>query len=124
MTNPLQESRKEHVLVCAHRGTGGASIIQNTRLAFNNALLHGADIVELDIVRSKDGIFYGLHDGVEKYIFGKEVDIRELNSDEIDALVVTNEFDKPLEGHVERVDVILDYLAGKDCFINLDRSWF
>ena len=98
MTNPLQEARKEHVLVCAHRGTCGASVIQNTRLAFNNALLHGADI------------FYGLHDGVEKYIFGKEVDIRELNSDEIDHLVVTNEFDKPLEGHVERVEVILDFL--------------
>ena len=63
MTNPLQEARKEHVLVCAHRGTCGASVIQNTRLAFNNALLHGADIVELDIVRSKDGIFYGLHAG-------------------------------------------------------------
>ena len=37
---------------------------------------------------------------------------------------MTNELDKPLEGHVERVDVILDYLAEKNCFINFDRSWF
>ena len=47
-------------------------------------------------------VFYGLHDGVEN-IFWKEVDIRELNSDEIDHLEVTNEFDKPLEGHVEEL---------------------
>lgn len=36
MTNVIQEARKKHVLICDHRGTCGASIIQNTRLAFYN----------------------------------------------------------------------------------------
>ena len=35
-----------------------------------------------------------------------------------------NDFGKPLEGKIERVEDILDYLEDKDCFINIDRSWF
>ncbi len=64
----------------------------------------------------KRWVFRRPHDGVGKYIFERKKMARELHSDEIDELVVTNEFDKPLEGHVERVDVILDYLVRKKLF--------
>lgn len=45
------EERK--VLLAAHRGTCGGNIIQNTIGAYENALLHGADIIEVDVVRTQ-----------------------------------------------------------------------
>ena len=52
-TDVRENKRREfcmnnRVLIAAHRGTSGANIIQNTIGAYENALLHGADIVELD----------------------------------------------------------------------------
>ena len=38
------------VMIAAHRGTSGANIIQNTIGAYENALLHGADILEMDVI--------------------------------------------------------------------------
>ena len=65
----LEEKNKNKVLVASHRGTNGGSIVQNTILAYKNALMHGADIIEMDVIRSTDGVFYALHDGVEKQVF-------------------------------------------------------
>ena len=49
--------KKQKVLLAAHRGTCGGNIIQNTIGAYENALLHGADIIEVDVVKSTDGKF-------------------------------------------------------------------
>ena len=41
---------ERRVMIAAHRGTSGANIIQNTIGAYENALLHGADILELSLI--------------------------------------------------------------------------
>ena len=53
-------------LVAAHRGVSGANIPCNTIEAFNISLMQGADIVELDVCKSRDGKLVVFHPGIEK----------------------------------------------------------
>lgn len=123
MKQNLLELRTKGVIVAAHRGTSGGNIIQNTTLAYKNSLLHQADMVEVDVTMSKDGVFYAFHDGQESLVFGQSLDIRQLTSDEIDALPCINSLGEVVEQRLERISEVLDNLKGK-CFINMDRSWF
>ena len=110
------------VLIAVHRGLNGGNVIQNTVLACKNALLHGADIVEIDVSKSKDGVLYAFHDGNELRVLRCEKSIYDLTSKEIDKLQCmnsTNAFDGQ---YLERVEYILNELKGK-CFINVDRAF-
>ena len=54
----IQERARSRRLIAAHRGAAGANIPCNSIPAYNAALRHGADIIELDISRAKDGTLY------------------------------------------------------------------
>ena len=124
MSNILWERKeKDGVLVAAHRGTCGANIVQNTWLSCENALQHGADLVELDAILSTDGIFFAIHDGEEPSLWGMNRDARVMSSREIERFPVMNQLDIFIDQHVERLEYILKRLKGK-CLINIDRSWF
>ncbi|MDO4775730.1 MAG: glycerophosphodiester phosphodiesterase family protein [Aerococcaceae bacterium] len=123
MEQNLLDLRAKGVIVAAHRGTSGGNIVQNTTLAYKNSLLHQADMVEVDVTMSKDGVFYAFHDGQEALVFGKQLDIRQLNAAEIDALPCINSLGEVVEQRLERVSNVLDNLKDT-CFINVDRSWF
>lgn len=121
----LKETKeKQGVLIAAHRGTCGANILQNTILSYKNALLHGADMVEVDVIRSTDGVFFAFHNGQEPFVFGKDLDIRALSSTEIENLPCINSLGEPVKRGVERLDKILERLKEEGCLINVDRSWF
>ncbi len=119
----LEEKNKNKVLVASHRGTNGGSIVQNTILAYKNALMHGADIIEMDVIRSTDGVFYALHDGVEKQVFQFDKDIRTMSSSEIESYPIFNSLGIPMDSPLCRMDDVLETFKGK-CLINVDRSWF
>lgn len=51
----------ERVLNIAHRG-GVLEAPENTTYAFKNALKSGADVIEMDIHASKDGVLFVFHD--------------------------------------------------------------
>lgn len=110
-------------LIAAHRGTSGANVIQNTSLAYKNALLHGADMVEMDASMTVDGVFYAFHNGEEMLEFGVSGDIREMTSREAGKLVPLNGIRHETKQRLERVKDVLEGLRGK-CLINIDRSWF
>ncbi|MGD1823203.1 MAG: glycerophosphodiester phosphodiesterase family protein [Pleomorphochaeta sp.] len=114
---------ENNFLIAAHRGTVGGNIIPNTSLSFKNALLHGADIVEMDLILSSDNIFYVFHNGEEKKVLGIEKDIRKMSSKEIDELNCYNSLFLKTSKKLERAEDVLKKLEGK-CFINIDRSWF
>ncbi len=121
---PLRERIKERgVLVAAHRGTRGGNVIQNTCLAYRNALLHGADVVELDAAMTRDGVFYAFHDGEEPLVCGVPENIRTMTAAQVDALTVFNSLGLPARQKLERLEQVFDALRGK-CLINVDRSWF
>lgn len=119
----MQRYAEKGSLVAVHRGTSGGNIVQNTCLAYENALLHGADMIEVDVILSKDNVFYAFHDGVEKLLLGIDEDIRNLTSHEIEALNCINLIGHKVNQRLERLEVILNRFRGR-CFINIDRSWF
>lgn len=118
-----RQIEKKGALIAAHRGTCGGNIVQNTSLAYRNALLHGADMIEVDAAQTTDGVFYAFHNGEEKIEFGIPEDIRTLSAEQVDSMYALNCMGQPTKQHAERLTEVLENFRGK-CFINIDRSWF
>lgn len=107
-------------LVIAHRGTTLGSVPDNTVRAAIAALRSGADVVEVDVIRSTDGEFYLFHNGYEGKHFAGAEDLRTLTAAEIDALSYCWQGER---GTV-RPTRLLDLLhALPDAWMNIDRSW-
>lgn len=112
---------KEGILVAAHRGTCGGNIIENTTDAYECAIKHRADIVEMDAVRSADGELFMFHDGNEKRLLGVDKNIKTMTSDEILSYDYLNQTWNRTAVKVNRLGDVFDYLKGR-CLINLDRA--
>ncbi|MBF6625644.1 glycerophosphodiester phosphodiesterase family protein [Aerococcaceae bacterium zg-BR9] len=123
MNNLRQLRMQKGTLIAVHRGLNGGNILQNTLKAYLNAVRHGGDLIELDLVRSTDGIFFAFHDGQEKIVFQKDLDIRKLSSKEIRELTCYNSLGEPINQKIETLDEVLETVADYT-FINIDRSWF
>lgn len=99
----LSENR---VLACAHRG---ASILEpeNTLAAFREAVVQGADMVELDVHLSRDGSLMVIHDErLERTTSGTGT-VAEHSREELRRLVIRPDHAIPTLGEV------LDVLLGK-----------
>ena len=119
----IRRKEKNKILIAAHQGTSGGYIVPNTIPAFENALKHGCDIIEVDAVMSTDGDFFAFHNGKEKVILGVDQDIRTMSSCEIVSFRCFNSSGTQINQMVERLDDILEQFKGR-CLINIDRSWF
>lgn len=114
--------RREGILVAAHRGTCGGNIIENTTDAYECAIRHRADIVEMDAVRSADGKLFMFHDGNEKRLLGPDRNIKTMTSEEILSYDYMNQTWDRTAVKVNTLDQALGYLKGRT-LINLDRAW-
>ena len=119
----VRRKEKNKILIAGHQGTCGGYIVPNTIPAFENALKHGCDIIELDAVMSTDGVFFAFHDGKEKVILGVDKDIRTLSTQEIASFRCFNSSGTQINQKIDRLDDILEQFKGR-CLINIDRSWF
>ena len=119
----LEMKKRKGILIAAHRGTSGGSLINNTIPAYENALRHKADILEIDAAMSRDGVFYALHDGTEPLVLGNTVNIRKMDSSYIDSLYLRT---PSLELTSERPNRLADVFEHfrERCLINIDRSYF
>lgn len=115
--------REKTVLIAAHQGTFGGNICTNTISSGKNALLHGADIIEADVTRDKNGVLYMFHDAHEKFNFGSDKHIPEMTTEEVSKLRGFNANGDRRAVGVDRLDDYLKYFKDKDCIINLDRCW-
>ncbi len=70
------------MIILAHRGYS-ARFPPNTVLAFKKAMEFGADGVELDVWRTKDGKIIVSHDGNLKETAGADVDVKESTYEEL-----------------------------------------
>ena len=121
---PLWRHRQEKgILTAAHRGTCGGNVIQNTCLAYETAILHGADMIEVDVILSTDGYFYAYHDGQERLVLNIDKDPRKMTSSEIGQYPCYNQVGLVTDQYLEQLDLILERFKGR-CFINIDRTWF
>lgn len=119
----LNKLDDKNILIAAHRGTNGGNIIQNTMLAYENALQHGADMIEIDVIMSTDHDFFAFHNGQERMVLGADFDIRCMSTNEIEQLRCVNIAGEKVNQGLERLEEILQRFKGR-CLINIDRAWF
>jgi glycerophosphoryl diester phosphodiesterase len=73
------------VLAIAHRGDP-VGHRENTLPAFAAALAQGADMVELDVRRTRDGVIVALHDQTLERLWGVDASVGDLDWSEVAAL--------------------------------------
>ncbi|MDC3075968.1 glycerophosphodiester phosphodiesterase family protein [Paracoccaceae bacterium] len=97
----------------AHRG-GSEIAYENTFQAFTDAYDLGYRWLETDVQISKDGVLYAIHDDNLKNITGKNVKIHDLNSDDLDQILIKGKYNIP------RLEKLL--LKFSDATFNLDSK--
>ena len=119
----IQENRKllGRPLLAAHRGVCGSNIPCNSITAYKIALDQGADVVEIDVSKSKDGKFYVFHPGMEPQFLRSKY-LWELNSDEIDELRLLNQDGVVTSHRVPTLAEVFALLKDK-VYINVDKFW-
>ena len=122
-TKSILENRKikGSPLLVAHRGVCGANVPCNSIAAYKIAISQGADVVEIDVSKSKDGKFYVFHPGME-HVFLKSEHLSLLDSSEIDKLYLLNQDSVPTSYKVPTLEEVLLLLKDK-CYINVDKFW-
>ncbi len=110
------------IKIASHRGKFGSSVIENTSLAFLTAMGEGADMVEMDLDMTKDGILIGHHDKTMKRLFSVDDKISCHTWDEIQKMPLINYLGEVNVTGLETFQEILDSLRGKT-LMALDKCW-
>lgn len=92
-------------IVLAHRGfTQGG--VENTIEALEAAHAAGADMVEMDVMQTKDGQFVVMHDPDLGRLTGKKAKVRDLTLDELTSLTVSDG-----KGHTGQIPSLVEYVS-------------
>ena len=113
---------RSYPFLAAHRGICGANIPCNTLAAYKIALDQGADVVEIDVAKSKDGKFYVFHPGMEPVFLKSNKYISDMTSEEVDSLYLVNQDSVPTSYKVPKLNEVLALLKDK-VYINVDKFW-
>lgn len=117
------ETAKNHRIIVAHRGSAAGNVPPNTRTAYEAALKQGADMIETDVNRTKDGVLVINHPQLEPCHLGQPRDsIRNSTYEEIRAFRHVNYDHAPTELGVLTFDELLEAYKGR-CYINVDKFW-
>lgn len=118
----LDTLKKNHFLIMSHRGLWGGNIIENSIASAQLAYQAGADIVEVDVCRTDDGVYYLFHDGNEPKLLNRRENFKQLSAAEVEASPVYNSIGS-VSGH--KINTLVEFLRwlpeGK--LVNIDRSW-
>jgi len=116
-------AKEKGILIAAHRGVHGGSIVENTIAGFHAALAMGTDIVETDVPHTLDNKLVCIHDGMEPRLFKRCRLYTPLTPwFLLKHARYQNQCRHPLRQGVELFDDVLDALKGR-CLINVDRCW-
>lgn len=113
--NPAAQGRpsSEDIEVVVHRGANFLAP-ENTLPSARAALKYGAEWIELDVRKSKDGVLYNLHDETLDRTTDGHGPIHLVTSSEIERLDAGSWFDPAFRGlKVPRIETMLDSLKGK-----------
>ena len=116
------ENTRGNIIVCAHRGLCGGNIPCNTSASFLAALEAGADMIELDIIKSRDGELFIFHPGKEATHLRTRFPLSAMSSKAISKLRYVNYDGVKTHYGVEKLEDILLLLKDK-CYINVDKYW-
>lgn len=113
---------KRTPFLAAHRGMVGANVPCNTLLAFELAIAGGADVVELDVTRSRDGVYFVFHPGKENVYLKCGKSIPEMTADEVLRTPLLGAEQVPTHYRVPTLEQAFALLRGK-VYINVDKFW-
>ena len=108
--------------LAAHRGVSGANVPCNTILSFKTAIEQGADVVEIDVSKSRDGAYFVFHPGMEHRYIGEGVRLEELSAREIERIPLLNADGVPTHYRIPALQEVFALLKGK-AYINVDKFW-
>lgn len=103
--------------IFGHRGYSG-KYPENTMLAFKKAYEIGADGIECDVQRSKDGVLVISHDPDLKRIVGENKYIKDLTYNELSRYNFSNM--KEYNEKIPTLESLLIYAKDKDLILNLE----
>lgn len=118
----LRDPNNHEVLIASHRGRFGSSVMENSRMAFLLAVAEGADMVEMDLDRTKDGKIVAHHDRSMMRLFHKDSKICEWTLAELKEMPLYNCYGGQNASQIDSFQEILDALKDKTILI-LDRCW-
>ena len=120
----IYENRRKlaRPFLVAHRGVCGANIPCNTLLGYKVAIEQGADVVEIDVSKSKDGKFFVFHPGMEPRYIGENKFLWEHTASEIEQMSLLNCDGVPTHYRVPTLSETLALLKDK-AYINVDKFW-
>ncbi len=111
--------KQDKPLITAHRGDSSHAP-ENTLSAFDLAIQSGADCIEMDVRRTKDGVLVVLHDDNLKRLTGYDVSVRNLDCREVTRLHIENpDFPARKNTQICTLEDALSYCQGK-VLLNLD----
>ena len=122
MNFDLFQKAKENIIVVAHRGACGGNIPCNTLTAYEIALKQGADMIEVDVSRSRDGKLFIFHPGMEEDHFNKKMNFKRMKFEKIAKERYVNFDNSVTQFGVATFDDFLEQFKGR-CFINIDKFW-
>lgn len=115
-------SAKEHIIVAAHRGVAGGNIPCNTMVAYETALKQRADMIEVDLNMSADGVLIIFHPKMERIHLRADVELPKMQYEDISKLRYVNYDGTPTQFGIVRFDDLLENFKGR-CYINVDKFW-
>lgn len=116
------DEKDTSIKIASHRGKFSSSVIENTSLAFLTAIGEGADIVEMDLDMTGDGVLVGHHDKTMKRLFAVNQKISDYTWDQIQNMPLYNYVGEINGAGLETFDHILDSLKDKTV-LALDKCW-
>lgn len=94
--------------IAAHRGHS-ARFPENTFAAFEGAVAAGADLIETDVQRARDGAFVCLHDPDLGRLAGNAAKVADLGAADLDAILGRH----TAGGGVPRLSQVLEFARGR-----------
>ncbi len=123
MSNPFGDLIKQKkVLLAAHRGSCGGNIPCNSLPAYKIALNKNADIVELDVEVSSDGVLFIQHPRMERVHLRFKDSLRDYPASFIEQMTLSNNDMNKTAYPILRLSEALEFLKGK-CVVNIDKFW-
>lgn len=116
------ETAKDHIVITAHRGVSGGNIPCNTITAYEIALKQGADMIEVDLNKSADGVLIIFHPDMEPHHLGLNRKLPEMTYEEIREVRYRNYDHSPTQFGIATFEEILERFKGR-CYINVDKFW-
>ncbi|QDV19124.1 putative glycerophosphoryl diester phosphodiesterase 1 [Gimesia panareensis] len=120
----LKNPKQGGLYVVAHRGAH-QGIPENSLAAYKKAIELGADFVEIDIRKTKDGKYVSIHNAtIDKYVTGKTGKVEEMTLAELKALDIGTRVSPEWEGtRIPTFEEILKLCKGKiGIYLDLKRG--